>query len=304
MRIALLLLLCLAPLAHAGNQLVLGKTLIVKAGSTPEKRKVVVTGKSEGSNSIVGNPTATGGLALIKLTGATSSEQTFTLPTGTSAAGKPFWSGDATKGFKYSDPKSENGPIQRAQIKVKKGAFIFKMSLSSKVAPLTLVPPNPGTSGCGRITIQAGDVYHVAFNDGVVTNKGASLFKISKPTTEGFCLTTTTTTTITTTTTTTTTSTTTTTAAPTCGCNGNNNARSSDGGCACNSNNDCCSNVCGGGGTLCTAPASVPSGGAGCCAPTTCPPGNQGARTLPGGCLCGTGNDCISGVCTFSICTH
>jgi hypothetical protein len=43
----------------------------------------------------------------------TPSMQTFPLPAGTSApTGKPFWSGDVVKGFKYKDSKGENGPVK------------------------------------------------------------------------------------------------------------------------------------------------------------------------------------------------
>jgi hypothetical protein len=35
---------------------------------------------------------------------------------------KPFWTGDASKGFKYKDGKRENGAVKSAQIKLKGGA--------------------------------------------------------------------------------------------------------------------------------------------------------------------------------------
>ena len=65
----------------------------------------------------------------ITVNGATPSSQTFTLPAGTSATTqKPFWSGDAVKGFKYKDSKGENGAVKTAQIKLKGGTFQIKVA--------------------------------------------------------------------------------------------------------------------------------------------------------------------------------
>jgi hypothetical protein len=85
-----------------------------------------------------------------------------------------------------------------------------------------------------------------------------------------------------------------------CGCIFNSNLRNNDGGCGCNSNNDCCSNVCGGGGTVCTAVAANPSGAASCCTTTVCPPANSTGN--PAGCTCNGNANCLSGLCTNSIC--
>ena len=71
---------------------------------------------------MVGDPTVSGGTLRIALYGGTAGTQLFTLPAGLNAKGKPFWSGDATKGYKYKDAKGENGPVKLAQFKNSRAA--------------------------------------------------------------------------------------------------------------------------------------------------------------------------------------
>ena len=206
--------------AHAADQTILGNQLQVKNPSTPDKRKVVVKAKEKGSpNTIVGNPSATGATLSISVGGGTPSAQVFPLPTGVSGiTGKPFWTGDAVKGFKYKDSKGENSAVKSAQIKkTPSGNFSIKAVLSGKLGPvqpsILVLPPNPGTNGCAALIITGGDSYSVAFlaGDGLVTNKDGQLYKHKKVTMQGSCVVPTpTTTTSTTATPTTTTSTTTT----------------------------------------------------------------------------------------------
>src|SRR6185436_6326135 len=63
-------------------------------------------------------------------------------------------------------------------------------------------PPAFGTDGCVLLVIEGGDSYSVEFAGGDITNDGAVLFKVNKPTEQGSCVPTTTTTTVVTTTTT------------------------------------------------------------------------------------------------------
>lgn len=196
--------------SHAADQTILGDTLQVKNPSTADKRKIVGKAKEKGSdNTLVGDPTVAGATLTIRANGGTPSSQTFSLPAGTSAStGKPFWSGDAVKGFKYKDAKSENGPIKGVAIRRSgKGVFQIAASGGSKVAAITVLPPDPGTDGCLLLEIAGGDTYSVQFapNDGVVTNKGPREYKHKKPSGEGTCVTTTTTTTTSSTSTTSTT---------------------------------------------------------------------------------------------------
>lgn len=198
-----LLLACLlsivAPPAHAADQTVLGNRLVVKNPGAPTKRTIVAVAKEASSpNTIVGTPTTGGATLTIAVDGGTPSSQTFALPAGTSAATrKPFWSGDATRGFKYKDAKGENGPVKVAQLKLKKGVFQITAVAQGKLGTISVLPPNAGTGGCVTLEIGGGDAYSVLFA-GAVTNKSAKLFKVAKVTQEGVCRVATTTTTITT----------------------------------------------------------------------------------------------------------
>jgi hypothetical protein len=198
-----LVALFLPAVAGAVDQTILGNGLAVKDPSTPDKRKVSAKAKeTASSNTIVGDPTASGATLTVTLDGANPSSETYGLPTGISpTTGKVFWSGDAIRGFKYKDPKGDNGPVKIAQIKTKNAQFQIKALVSGKLAPVALVPPNPGNAGCVLLEIGGGDSYSILFADGTITNKGALQFKVSRPTLEGTCVTTTTSTTSTTSTT-------------------------------------------------------------------------------------------------------
>src|SRR5438045_9161971 len=100
----LLSLLLGATFASAADQTILGTQLLVKNPSTPEKRNVSgkATEKSS-SNTIVGDPTINGATLTVSAEGTSPSQQTFALPEGMSSKGKPLWTGDALKGFKYKD---------------------------------------------------------------------------------------------------------------------------------------------------------------------------------------------------------
>ena len=162
----------------------------MKNPSTPDKRKVIVKAKEAASDdTLVGDPVTNGATVTITANGATPSEETYTLPAGTSPTSlKPFWSGDAVKGFKYRDADGENGPVKSALIKLRNGVFQIKVTVDGKQGPVAVVPPNPGSDGCVLLTIAGGDSYSVQFASGQVTNKGAVLFKVAKPSGEGSCL--------------------------------------------------------------------------------------------------------------------
>src|SRR5262245_16371161 len=219
-------LACAASLAFAADQTILGKSLTVKQKpGDSASRKITGSGKEKGSsNTLNGNPTLAGsaGGALLEVfaTGGTSTSQSFALLSGTSGVtGKPFWTGDSNKGFKYKDPKGENSPVTGVSIKrTPSGNFSIKAKISGKNGNVDVVPPNPGTSGCMALTLSnasvtPGDRYSVQFGpDSQIKNKADKLFSAKKPTLEGTCPTgpsTTTTTTIATTTTTVATTTTT-----------------------------------------------------------------------------------------------
>jgi hypothetical protein len=189
--------------ALATDQTILGKSLTVKNPATPDRRKVSVQAKEVGSpDSIVGNPTTTGGTLTIGVNGANPSMQTFLLPQGVSVQGKPFWKAVGSNGYKYKDSKGEQSAVKTVLIKkTPSGTLAIKAIVAGKLGLTVIVPPNPGTDGCATLTITGGDTYHMKYgNDGLVKNTGSRLFKVRKPQTEGLCfgvVTTTTTTTLT-----------------------------------------------------------------------------------------------------------
>ena len=176
--------------ARGADQTILGNAFQVKDPGVATKRKVVGKATERASaETIVGDPVADGATVTVTLYGGTPTQQTFSLPQATSPiTGKPFWSGDATKGFKYKDSLGENGPIKSAQIKRSAGVFSIKILAIGKYAAIALVPPNPGTSACIRLQLNGGDDYSVAFGPtSQITNKGSLLFKAKKPLAEGIC---------------------------------------------------------------------------------------------------------------------
>jgi len=99
------------PVAHGSDQIVHGVTLVVKNPGAAAKREVTLKAKETATdNTLVGDPTVSGATVTITLDGANPSTQTFTLPAVSPTTQKPFWSGDATKGFKYKDSKATTAP--------------------------------------------------------------------------------------------------------------------------------------------------------------------------------------------------
>lgn len=200
-----LVVLSLLPAAHAADQTVRGSALIVRNPGTAAQRKITVKAKEAASgDTLVGDPVVSGATATIAVNGASPSAGTYALPAGTSpTTARAFWSGDPVKGFKYGDPGGENGPVRRALVKLVGGVFQIKVKIDGALGPVDVVPPNPGSDACALVSILGGDSYSVAFASGEVTNDGATLFKVVRPTGEGSCVPTTTTTATTSTTTTT-----------------------------------------------------------------------------------------------------
>jgi len=163
------------------------------------KRKITLSATEKASDdTVVGNPTVGGGSLEVRVSGGTPSSQTYNLPTGNSnITGKPFWSAISTIGFKYKDPKGENGPVKALSYKkTPAGVFKIAVAISAKFQPVTVLPPNPGSDSCSLLTINGGDTYSVAIGAGtgaVISAKNTSvIFKATKPTSEATCVTTTT----------------------------------------------------------------------------------------------------------------
>jgi hypothetical protein len=197
-RLAVIALLLSTPmLARAADQTILGNNLTVKSTGEVLKRKIIVKAKETASpNTIVGDPIANGATLEVSIDGidyggndydGVPQSQLFDLPTGLNAKGKPFWSGDATKGYKYKDSKFENGPVKTAQIKkADNGVFQIKATIDSKLGGVNL----NGTAsrfGCAQLSIGSGDTYHMRFATGEITRSNSGTFKAKKPTTEGLC---------------------------------------------------------------------------------------------------------------------
>ncbi len=189
MRSVLLGLLLLPLTAHGFGQTVLGTRLQVTNPGAPSARKVTVKAKETNSDdTVLGDPTTGGAEIVVTLEGVTPTSQTFLLVAGTSTAtGKPFWSGDAAHGFIYADTQGRNGPVVAARIRLAKGTFLITAKISGKGGAVSVVPPNPGSSGCVTFRILGGDIYSVSFATGRVVNHGARLFRVSRPTAEGLC---------------------------------------------------------------------------------------------------------------------
>jgi len=194
----LVVLLGAAGVAIAAEQMILGTSFTVKNPTgANDKRGVVGVAKEKGSSStIVGDPTAAGsaGGAILQVLadGGTPSAQTFVLPQGNDANGKPFWKATGTTGYVYKDSKGANGPVKIAQLKATtSGLFQMKIVIGGKTGPVDVVPPNPGTSGCFAIQVGVngnGDRYSAQFGpDSQIKNSGTKLFKAGKPTVEGVC---------------------------------------------------------------------------------------------------------------------
>jgi len=178
-----------AGLASAADHPVLGTKFQMKNPGAADKRKVLVKAKEAASApALIGLPIDNGAILTIRASGGTSSEQSFALPAGLSAAGKPFWTGDPTKGFKYADPKGQNGPVKLAQIKRSGGVLLMKALVDGKLGAVTVTPPNPGVSACALLQLVGGDSYSVAFADGKIANTDTRVFQVSKPTNRATCL--------------------------------------------------------------------------------------------------------------------
>ena len=191
--------------AAAAEQTIRGKTLtIVNPGDATKRKAIGTANESHSSNTLVGNPTATGAVLELIATGGSLSQQLFTLP-------QVFWSA-SSKGYAYKDAHGANGPVQSVKIQRNaSGTFLVKAKIAGAHGTLNVVPPNPGSAGCLALSINGGDRYSVAFGpDATFTNAGTKRFVASKPSAESVCST------VPTTTTTTTSSTTTTTLAGTC----------------------------------------------------------------------------------------
>jgi hypothetical protein len=182
------------PLAHAADQTLLGSRLAVKDPKAADatKRKLGGQAKEQASpDTIVGDPTVSGGTITFFVNGTISTEQTFDVPQGMDPnTGKMFWKQTGT-GFVYKDSSGTNGAVSGVKIsKSGGGTFSLKIKASGKNAPMDIVPPLLGNDGCIRFDISGGDSYHVLFPpvpDSTIKKNDAKQFDIRSATLEGLC---------------------------------------------------------------------------------------------------------------------
>jgi len=194
---AAVLVAALGTLAPAAEQTILGRRLVVKnpSASDPSRRKVIATAKEKGGgHALVGAPTLPGSpsgavLGLIA-NGGTSTARAWALPQGTASTGESFWRTAGTAGFRYDDPKGDQGPVRGVLIKeTPSGALSIKAKLVGKGGPIDVVPPDPGTDGYLVLEIAGGDRYCVQYGpEAASKNDGDRFWKIAKPTAEGCAL--------------------------------------------------------------------------------------------------------------------
>jgi hypothetical protein len=173
---------------------VLGDSFLVKDTGSPQARKLLVKAKEKASDDTPVPVFSTGVTLTITVNGGTAGTQTqtFNLSAGPAPSGKQFWSGDLERGFTYSDPTGAQGAIKTVKMKkTANGIFQIRILASGKFAPLSLVPPDPGTDACVLLKMGISDVYFsVKFgpSDGIIKNAGARSYSHGKPTSEGSCL--------------------------------------------------------------------------------------------------------------------
>ena len=172
---------CLAGPAFAAEQTVLGRKLVVKnpQPADPTQRSVSALAIERGSGApLNGDPTvatagAGGAVLEIAALGTATCSQLFSLDQGTRADGQAFWRRLRSRGFAYSDPHGERGPVKSVKITRSQGGTLrLSASLRGENGPLDIVPPGPGTDGLIALTLSAGDRYCAGFGPGSrITNR-------------------------------------------------------------------------------------------------------------------------------------
>jgi hypothetical protein len=179
--------------ASAADQLVKGKSFIVTdpmPGVDPTKRLISAAAKEiQSPETIVGNPTLPGGGGVLTViaNGGTPTSQVFNLPQGTNSTGKPYWVAVGATGFRYKDPKGDQGPVHILTIKRTPSAiFSIQAKVKGKNGTINVLPPNPGTDAFLTVSIDGGDRYCVKYGaEGKITNNVNKAFKVTQVEIEG-----------------------------------------------------------------------------------------------------------------------
>lgn len=176
------LLLARTLLAHAADQPILGTTFEMKdrlPGHIFENR-LKLRAKDKGMATLVGDPVAHGARLGLIVNGSRPSREIIDLE-----AGQEVWTGSAGRGFRYRGGY-RNGLSTEVTVARKGAAFVLSVDLAGNYA---VRPPAPGTDACAWFGIRGGDTYFVRFADGTIVNRGAELFRITRPTQTGTCCT-------------------------------------------------------------------------------------------------------------------
>ncbi len=164
--------------ADAASQTILGKKLRITAGAA--QRTVTAVAVEHGSsNTIVGDPTTSGATLEVIANGGTDSRQTFSLPSS-------GWSRIGSVGFKWSNRNDRGHPVKHVSVKkASRGTFRLTVKIAGPAGNVTIVPPNPGTSGGGVLGINGGDSYCVGFGGaagGITKRNDSRQWTIKNPT--------------------------------------------------------------------------------------------------------------------------
>lgn len=187
----LALLLALAAPA-AADETVRGRRLTVSdpnPGDASRRRVVATARETQRASPVSGDPTQSlgrGGAVLeVVANGANPSWQVLGLGQGTASDGTPFWRPTDAAGFRYGDPRGEQGPLRSLVVK-KDPTGTFRLRAVLEGDAVVVVPPDPGTDGLVALTLAGGERTCVGFGtDAEHANRGARRWTARRPPSEG-----------------------------------------------------------------------------------------------------------------------
>jgi hypothetical protein len=189
MRAALALLVaCLlsAAPAPAADQQILGKRFLLRDPTGAiGLRQLRVTGRESSTDiaALVGNPVADGATLRVVVKGASTGDETYTLP----AEG---WRATAT-GFRFTRFPGFAEVRSLVLKRTPSGTVVLRV-LAIESLSMHLVPPNPGTESGVALQLNGGDTYCVSFGGaagGRIGADTATTWRVSNATVQPGCIT-------------------------------------------------------------------------------------------------------------------